>query len=190
MRKTRSDSKLARLDEGQQAQLVEWLLGGVPYHQARELVKKEFGLSCSISSLSYFYRDCCAPHLLRRRNQAVQTAEDIAQAATATPGQFDQATIDAIKQKAFELAINPMSAAKDVKSLFMLLQKSTDQSLKREQLKLDRERFEFDAAQACLAQLPNLQTIARNPSLDERAKIDAIRTRLFGTLPPEQTTAA
>lgn len=186
MRKPRSDSKLLNLPEEQQAQLVEWLLGGIALHHARDLVSKEFGVSVSLSALSQFYQAAVAPHLLRRRDRAVATANEVAEAAQSTPGRFDAATIDALKQRAFEMAIAPMTKPADVKAFFMLLQKNRDQELKAETLKLDREKFEFNAAEQALAALSDLQQIARNPSMDERAKITAIRQRLFGQLPEEK----
>ncbi len=185
MQKPRSDAKLLNLPEEKQAQLVDWLLGGTPYHEARALVQKEFGVSVSLASLSHFYQAVCTPHLIRRRAQAVGMAAEVARAAESSPAQFDAATVDAIRQKAFELAISPMSQPKDVKALFMLLQKSRDQELKAETLKLDREKFEFDAAKSALEALPALQQIARTPGLDEREKIDRVRRQLFGVLPEE-----
>jgi len=53
----------------------------------------------------------------------------------------------------------------------------------REEYKLKREKFEFDAAKACLVKLPELKAIARNQTLDENAKINAVRQKLFGVLP-------
>lgn len=45
---------------------------------------------------------------------------------------------------------------------------------------LDRERFEFDAAAACLRKLPDLQQVASAPKMDEAEKQEAIRKILFG----------
>lgn len=140
LKKPRSDAKLLNLPEEQQAQLAEWLLSGVPYHAARATVAKEFGVTCSLAALSGFYQVVCVPALLKRRSQAVQAAQEIAQEATRTPGHMDAATVDAIRQKAFELAISPSAAAKDVKALFMLLQKAQDQKLKEQQIALESRR--------------------------------------------------
>ncbi|MCW5557720.1 MAG: DUF3486 family protein [Verrucomicrobiae bacterium] len=104
------------------------------------MVSREFGVSCSLSALSGFWQEVCVPVLLKRRSQAVEAAEEIAAEATRTPGRFDAATVDAIKQKAFELAISPLAKPKDVKALFMLLQKSRDQELKEQQIALESRR--------------------------------------------------
>ncbi|MFO1461301.1 MAG: hypothetical protein U1G08_18095 [Verrucomicrobiota bacterium] len=190
LKKPRADAKLLNLPEEQQAQLADWLLAGMPYHAAKEAVAKEFKVSCSLSALSGFYSEVCVPVLLKRRSQAVMAAEEIASEASRTPGRFDAATVDAIKQKAFELAISQHAKPKDVKALFMLLQKSRDQDLKSQTIDLARDKFQFSAAEACLAHLPSLRAIATNPKLDQRAKIDAIRRQLFGVLPQEKPISA
>lgn len=130
------------MPEGQQAQLAEWLLGGMLYSEAQKQVKDQFGIEVkSLKSFSHFWEEVCVPALLRRRSQAVQTAESIAQEMQSRPGRFDQPTVDAIKQKAFELAISPQSHPKDVKALFMLLQKARDQEIKVQQIELERDKF-------------------------------------------------
>lgn len=183
MRKPRSDAKLLNLPEDQKAKLADWLIGGMPYHQAIEVVKKEFGVEAGRDAFQNFWQSECAPRYLARRSQGANMAREIAQEAARIPGQFQQATIDAIEQKAFELSINPLSEPKEVKNLFMLIQKGRDQDIKVRQLDLDREKFQFDAAKACLAKLPELKAIAGNNTLDQDAKLRAMRQTLFGVLP-------
>lgn len=190
LKKPRADAKLLNLPEEQQAQLADWLLSGVPYHAARGMVSKEFGVSCSLSALSGFWQEVCVPVLLKRRSQAVRAAEGIAQEASRTPGRFDAATLDAIQQKAFEILVSPGAKPADVEAIVNLALKSRDQSLKAESLELQRDKFQFSAAEACLKHLPSLRTIAGNPKLDQRSKIDAIRRTLFGELPQEKPISA
>src|SRR6185503_13939340 len=165
MRKPRADAKLLNLPEEQQAQLADWLLDGMPYHQAAALVEKDFRVSVGISAFPGFWAAVCVPQLLLRRNRAHSTAEAVADEAAKQPGRFDQATIDALKQKAFEQAMSPGADPKAVKAIFSLVLKARDQDLDEKQLTLDREKFQFDAAKACLAQLPALKQIAANPQL-------------------------
>ena len=140
MKKPRSDAKLLQLPEEQQAQLAEWLLGGTPYHQAKALVLAEFGVSTSLGALSSFWSEVCQPALLRRRAKAVETADAVAEAAKARPGSLDAATVDALRQKAFELAISPLSKPDDVAQLFSLVLKAGDQSLKERQVSVSERR--------------------------------------------------
>ncbi len=152
MKKARSDAKLLNLPEAQQAQLADWLLGGMPYHQAQALVEKEFGVKVSsLSGFAGFWREVCAPALVARRRKAVEAAEVMGSELSSGSGALDRATVDGIKQKAFELAIAPQSDPKDVKALFVLLQKAADQDLKNRQLALEERRvalLEKKAAQA------------------------------------------
>ncbi len=46
-------------------------------------------------------------------------------------------------------------------------------------LELDREKFEFDAAKACLAKLPELKAISEKPKLSDEEKTKAIQQILF-----------
>lgn len=186
MRKRRPEAKLFhRLDDGQQAQLAEWLLDGMPYHKARELVEKEFGLSVGQSAFSSFWDSVCVPLLLERRSRAVRTAQEIGSDARNRPGEFDAATVDALQQKALELAISPHADPKDVKALYMLVLKARKQETDVEKLKLDRDKFQFDAARACLKKLPTLKAIASDRTMAEPEKLDAIRKHLFGEVPSE-----
>lgn len=179
--KPRSDAKLLNLPEEQQAQLADWLLGGMPYHEARTRVEETFGVAVkSLSAFSQFYFVVCRPHLLRKRAQAATMAEEVAEEARKSPAQFDAATIDAIKQRAFELAISPHSSPKDVKAIFMLLQKSRDQEIKAGQLALARDRYEVDCCTKFLEWLKDAKAreIAES-GLSNSEKIAALRKAYF-----------
>lgn len=141
-RKPRSDAALLNLPEEQQARLADWLLGGVPYHEAKVLVEKEFGLKIkSLNPFSTFWREVCQPHLLARRRRALTTAEERAEEAKRNPGQFDLATMDALRQKAYELAESPDASARDVKAVLTLLLKARDQEIKQQELELALTKY-------------------------------------------------
>jgi len=55
-----------------------------------------------------------------------------------------------------------------------------------ERLKLAREVFQWDAAQACYECLPTLKAIAADDGLSDEEKIDAIRRAVFGELPEDK----
>lgn len=142
MSKTPSTAKLKLLPEEQQMTLADWLLGGMPYYQARALVSEKFGVEVkSLNTFSEFYRDVCAPLLLARRRRAVETANSVAKEAQSRPGLFDQATIDALKQRAFDLAIKPSVDPEEVKAVYSLVLKARDQELKLQEMELEREKF-------------------------------------------------
>jgi hypothetical protein len=136
MSKPRSDAKLLNLPEEQQARLAEWLLSGMSYHDARERVIKDFEVTVSLAAFGGFWSAVCSDALLAKRRRAVNIANEVAQEAGKHPGRFDQATIDALKQKAFELSISPLANPKDVKSLFSLVLKARDQDLNERKIVL------------------------------------------------------
>lgn len=183
MSKPRSDAKLLNLPEEQQAQLCDWLLSGLPYHQAKAMLLDQFKVETSLAALHNFYDSVCAAELIARRRRAVTTAEEIAGEAAKKPGQFDAATIDALKQKSFELSISRRADPRDVKSLFMLVLKARDQDLAERNIDLAREKFEFDAAKAALEVLPELRRISDDRSISEGDKLTQARLALFGDLP-------
>jgi hypothetical protein len=177
----KSKSILLNLPEAQQAQLAEWLLSGVQYHQAKELLEKEFGVRfSSLSVFKPFWEEVCTPEIIRRRARAVSTAEEVASDAQKRPGRLDEATIAALKQKAFELAISPGQDPDAVKAVFSLVLKARDQDLDAEKLRLDWERFSFDATKKAMEHAETIRLIKGDSKLDSDAKIAAVRRVLFG----------
>lgn len=128
------------LPEEKQAQIADWLLSGLPYHQVKQLIDTELKITTSFGALSAFWADVCTPALLARRRRAVTTADEIADEASQKPGKFDEATIEALRQKAFELSVSPRADPRDVKSLFMLVLKARDQDLQERQVDVAERR--------------------------------------------------
>jgi|HubBroStandDraft_6_1064221.scaffolds.fasta_scaffold167004_2 hypothetical protein len=187
MRKHPAAALLLSLPEDQRDKLAGWLLGGMPYHQARILVKKEFGVEVrSLSTFSSFWDEACVPYLLARRRQMLRAATARSGEALDDPGVFDEATIDALKQRAYELAESPESKASELRSVVLLLLKYQEQRMKSLRLELDREKYEFDAAQVCLDRHEELQAICEENPLDDRVRLQKIRLLLFGPPPNEK----
>ena len=141
MRKIRSDAKLKNLPPDQYEALADWLLAGTPYRVVKKRLQEEFDVSTSNAGLTDFWNECCSAALLTRRQKAVGLADDIAAEASARPGEFDAATIDALKQKAFELAVNPNADPRDVKGLFMLVLKARAQDIDQRTIDLAEKKF-------------------------------------------------
>jgi|SRR5579859_3330813 len=59
----------------------------------------------------------------------------------------------------------------------------TKARFKERELKLAEEKFQFDAAEACLKTLPELKVISSDKGLSQAQKVDRIRQKLFGVLP-------
>lgn len=167
---------MLNLPEEKQSQIAEWLLSGLPYHRVRGLIKEAFKIEIAPPVLTRFWEQVCAPELIRRRQRAVSTADEIAGEAAKSPGKFDSATIDALKQKAFELAINPGADPRDVKALFMLVLKSRDQELTERTLEFEREQWGLKCQKLKLelGKLAGEGKGKRVSSVDLVAKVDEV----------------
>ena len=81
------------------------------------------------------------PHVLRwgafaAASDAVAVTNTIGEEIKRAPGRWEAATIEAIKQKSFELAVSPGAKAADVKALFSLVLKSQAQELSERRVRL------------------------------------------------------
>lgn len=114
---------------------------------------------------SEFWRDFKPFLRLARRRSAAQGANEIAGEAAKSPAEFDTATLDLIRQLAFELADSDAPDPKGVKSLVSLLLKHDEQKLRRDQLALEREKLDASQRTKIEAGLEALRTeIANNPA--------------------------
>lgn len=189
MRRKRSDAKLFNLDESQQARLVEMLVDErLPYHKVRELIAQPapdgFGVRVSLDALSRFWDEACGPAILARQARAAGIARSVG-AAAAKNGISDEGLVELIKERVLYLSTSGSTdpeAWAFVTGQFLTLRA---QELKRSELELKREKFEFDAAKACLRKLPELKAVAADKGLGAEEKLARVRAALFGELPVE-----
>lgn len=171
---------LLNMPEPDQARLAEWLLGGMTYHEANLLVEKEFAIkaSASLGRYSRFWEQVCVPMLLQRRSRMAGTAAARKQEADTNPAEFDKATLDALQQRAYELAENPQSNPKDVKAILTLLLKAKDQSLEERRLTLDLNKFKIEEDKFFESLLAKAADINAS-TLSNADKIAAMRQAAF-----------
>jgi len=141
MRKPRTDSTLDYLPPEQAEQLMEWILGRVPYRSIVEAMREKFQVETSIGAISKYWGKWGAEHWKARRQDALAMARDVVADAAANPGQFSAAALEAIEQKVFALALDPESSAREVKGLAQILMKRNDQEIRKRDQELARERL-------------------------------------------------
>ena len=181
MSKTPSTAILFNLPEEQQAELAQWLLGGTPYHEAKLLVQQKFGVVVkSLDTFSQFWQQVCAPALIAKRRRMSGLAKARADEAEKHPALFNAATLDALREKAYDLSESPTASMKDVKAVLGLLLKARGEDRADEQLKLEREKLALAQRQieATKEQVAKLRDV-KAPMTDEDrraiiAKIDEI----------------
>jgi len=144
MRKPRPDSVLDHLPPEQDEQLMEWILGRVPYRNIVKAMDDKYKVQTSIRALSKYWQKWGAEHWKATRHNALQMAKDVVEEAAANPGAFSEAALEAIEQKVFALSMDPQSNAAEIKGLVQLLLKRQDQSIRKRDQELAIERMQFD----------------------------------------------
>ncbi len=172
--KLRSDSFAARLTPAQRDELFAALAGGLALTEAAKKVlewtKVEWGgKPPSTQAISAWL----AGATVERRFAAAKEAALITQANC--PADYDAQARQALGQAKFLATLEELSP-KEVALLDRneLLRQKLD--LQREQLHLDQEKF----CRLVLGKLSELQEIMRLPGIDDDARLERVRQRVFG----------
>lgn len=169
MTKIRSDSKLAPHEDFIFERLIDRNQG---YTTVADALEKEEGVSTSVGALSTYF----GKHAWRWRAERAAKQASAIETALET-ADFDQAKAKAIAQREFELAASNLS----VKELVAL--RNID--LKAKDLRLQQDKFEMDVAKLATKYAAELKSIAGDKTMNDDAKIDAVRRRLFGAIPED-----
>ena len=191
MAKTRTDSWAAGLTE-EQSWTLYYKAMRCHWNDAAAWAVKEFELE-RMPSRTGFYEWLkamrAAEHEHRMGQAAIAAAEAAALGKKATK---DESLIAALKTLATEAALNTdaKTASALIQSAMAIkdrVQKENDlalkakaQGVKEEELKLAREKFEFDAAKKAMELAAEIKTIAADDALDDDEKIQKVREALFG----------
>lgn len=185
MSKGRNDSPLDQMPKHQQDALEDWLFEeGIDYSAAMERLHMDFGIKTSKSSLGRFYKRVEKRRTLDKITEAAKVAQNVEERFEAEKTDLYPVILKMVGQIAFEQSVNGKQMDPEIVYNFTkLLIAGRKEELRAETISLQKQRFEFDAAKACLKKLPELRAIAADQSLDAKGKIKAIRQRLFGDLP-------
>ena len=204
-RKIRSDSVLDSMPLHQQDALIEWLIEEkIAPELAVDRLWKDFGVKTSRTPVDTFYQRHCAPRLLRRSHVA---AMNFAGEADGLGEHWAAPSKALIRQKFFDVMTAPVADPNqlvafakmvadlergelDAKKLAFDQQKHAEtNALKREDLALQREKFETSASELAMKHAAEIKTIAADRSLNADAKVAQVRQRLFGSAPGAATEA-
>lgn len=155
--------------------------------------QKEFGLEAKVSRSAYYrWLDWMRGEESERRLAQARIAALEAGELAKTVGLKDETAIAAYKSLAAEFALkSDAKMANRFMQMAMALRdrqlrsrevelKDAAQSTKDEQLKLAREKFEFDAAKAAMEKAAEIKTISADDALAADEKIAKVRAALFG----------
>jgi hypothetical protein len=175
--------------------LEEWFLAGKPLLFAQHELALD-GVHVSLGRLSEWWQ---ARQAQRQEDQLLAQIASGAETCRKAEEQFGAHPAPEMQMvmKTWQVIIFKLTTAGQVdRPLLDLATRMMQQLINwhrvqqtAEQLSLDRQKFEFDAARACLAQLPDLKAISADSALSETDKVDQIRLKLFGAVPGAKQAA-
>jgi len=179
-RRPRSDTAVRRLTPEQRAKVDGWLFDEqLPYREVAARCQQEFGLPLTEDNMGSYCRQEQAGG--RRRNGPDRGAP------TQDGGPGYIALLEAMNRAAqraaqtIEIGDDPRMVVEFARVLTAARQEA-NQSLRATTI---REKFEFDAATACLVHQVKVQSIVNDEALDDTQRILKIREELFGPDLPE-----
>jgi hypothetical protein len=186
MTKPKANSILDALPPNQRETLVRWLFEeNLGYAAAAQRLWQDFSVRCSPTAVANFYQRQAGQQMLDRIAASRSNANLVVEKLMQNPADTMAAMLGMIGQIAFDKAFQSgkdldVETIAEFAKLALLGRK---QEMDAASLQLQRDKFQFDAAKAALAQLPALRKIASDKSLDETGKLEQVRLKLFGVLP-------
>ena len=191
----RSDSWYAEVPEEELAKLYSMARRGAQWFEVVKAANDELGLNVHPSRSAYYrwidwMREQDSERRLAQARIAALEADQLAKGV----GLNDDTAIMAYKSLAAEMALKTGNA----KEAGHFMRMATDlidrqlharevelqaraQATKDEQLRLAREKFEFDAAKKAMELAAEIKSVAADDSLDDDEKIAKVREALFGS---------
>lgn len=165
-------TRLKLLPAEDRARIYAWSLGNLD--ECREKIRKEFGINIRHNGKISTWRAWQIRQMdFDDQNSYIEQIRDFLKKYRPNmgPEQMRQAEFIALSRRAERLGDHRLWLA-------------TLQEMGRDEDRaLARAKFQFDAAREALAKLPELRAIAADKSLDEDAKLKAVREKLFGEVP-------
>jgi len=148
-RKPNANAKLRNLPPEQKTALTDWLVDeGMSYEAAKDRIAEEFGVKTSIGAISDFWQKECFSLRFRK---ARSTAEQIVSVMREDGNDFDEATLTAIGQRAFNLAVAKDADVDDLVSLVKVIGDSKKLQLQSDKLEIDKRRVALLEKKAAFA---------------------------------------
>jgi hypothetical protein len=179
---------LKNLAPEQVEQLEQWLfVDCLTYGQVVPLVQQEFGIKVGVKSLFNFYRKQNQQRTIKRIVESAKNANEVLKAFAANPADTYNAALKMMGQIAFEKALHNPDApdVATIREFTKLLISSRHEDMMERRFGHDRDKWEFDIAQACATHHAKLEAIATDKNLNDETRVLAIREQLFGDQLPK-----
>lgn len=117
--------KLKDLSLADQAQVAEWLLTGLTWRDVQAKALKDLKIAINVEDIPGFYQAVIGPKLLDHRSRITMLARALTHQKL--PGDFDDGMDCQLRQRLFELALNPELGSSGVLALVSLWLKLREQ---------------------------------------------------------------
>lgn len=198
MPKPRSDSVLDGLPENQRAAIERWLFEENLSHKDTAVrIFQDFAVRISPSAVACFYQRCAKRRMLLQIAASSESSKAVTDQFRQNPDTSFEALLGLIGQAAFEMKLQSggkldLKTLKDLAEIMALgLKVKTDTkkiAQKDEQLRLQRDKLEIDVTKLAMKEAAFIKSVSSNSKLTESEKMNVIRQKLFGQLPPPATT--
>jgi hypothetical protein len=179
---------LEALPEAQRAELAEWLFAKKASDAAAvKRCRKFWNITVTPEQMKAFRARARAAWNQARNQEWVEsgaaTARVFQKLITDHPVEFMDLLFRATGQASFNKVLEggDLDAIKQAHEHLRLLLSRRKDDRDEKRYAITREKWEFDASEACLKQLPELKVISDEPQLSFKEKIRQIRLKLFGS---------
>jgi hypothetical protein len=185
-RKPGSHAIIAGMKPEHRATLEGWLFDtNMKYTTVVEECKKQFKVKLHRGVLSRYYQKRMHERAIEKIVRSAQDGQEVKEALRKNPLETFNDVIDLIGRMVFEFSLKARASEElpdlgPLRTMMELLMKMREEAREEGKYALERERWEFDVARICHAHFGELQAIAEDASLDDDAKLEAIRLRIFG----------
>jgi hypothetical protein len=185
-KKARTDSTWNGLKADQREKLDDWLFTErLSYADVLDRIAKEFGMTASRSSLARYYHT-------RREERTMEDltgAERTSKVVNGMKVNLASLRESSLKLLAHRLQTGAMEGAEiaDLTAMAKVLLEAEWRTIQKDRLELAREKFQFDAAEAALAEIPYVGEMTAEELQQEKKRVDGIISRLFGKVPPGES---
>ncbi len=189
-RKPLSTSVFHSLPTEQRETIKHWLFeDNLAYAEVMKRCKREFQARVGKRSLIEFFRQTQQQRNIAQILAGSDQANEVVKKLADNPVDTYRAIMNLTGQLAFNAATQAVTGGpSDLdplrRSIELFLETRKDDR-EAQRLLLEREKWELDVARLCFEHQTELQAITADKSMDEDARLQAIRRRLFGANLPD-----
>ena len=182
--KCRPDDKLGNLSKAQAGELEEWLFDADPrlsLGQAVKRIKEVFQVDVSKPTVQRWHDKTEQRRFIASIADSMKNSNEVLAQFEKHPHDTYKAVLFLLGKFAFDLAKKEGAKGPNLIDLtkLMIIAKKEERAVA--QLKLALDKFHFDGARSALREADWLKEIRANTALDDEAKLQAVRLKLFGS---------